>query len=235
MNKYMFLIPAGIFLAALCTAPVQAEIMYSANCRISSTVVSGGGAPIDSTGFSVDATFGQSSPLITSGTPLQSASVRLVSGFRHTLLDLTDSDGDGISDIIEDLDQDGIVDAGETDPDDADTDDDGLSDGEEDSNYNGIVDALETDPRETDTDGDGLQDGTEVGEYTGTVDTDMGVFIPDADTSSRTDPLDEDTDNDGIWDGEEDANHNGAVDAEETDPNDSNRKAMPWIMLLLDD
>ncbi len=42
-----------------------------------------------------------------------------------------DSDGDGLSDNLEDLDGDGIVDPGETDPQDPDSDGDGVSDGDE--------------------------------------------------------------------------------------------------------
>nr|HPE60893.1 discoidin domain-containing protein [Thiolinea sp.] len=153
-----------------------------------------------------------------------------------------DTDNDGISDGIEDANQNGVVDAGETSPLDADSDDDGLSDGAEDANHNGTVDTGETDPLNADTDADGLQDGTELGmtaaitggsstgtnpvSYTG---TDTGTFIPDADDSTTTDPLNPDTDGGGICDGSlavsgtceagEDANNNGATDAGETDPN----------------
>lgn len=57
-----------------------------------------------------------------------------------------DNDGDTICDDI--------------DPDD---DNDGLLDSEEDVNSNGVVDQGETDPLNSDTDGDGIDDGTEVG------------------------------------------------------------------------
>jgi hypothetical protein len=59
----------------------------------------------------------------------------------------TDSDGDGLLDNVEDTNQNGIVDAGETDPYDADSDSDGIIDGLEDWNRNGIVDPGETNPR----------------------------------------------------------------------------------------
>ena len=59
----------------------------------------------------------------------------------------SDSDGDGLLDNVEDTNQNGTVDAGETDPNDADSDNDGIIDGLEDWNRNGIVDAGETDPR----------------------------------------------------------------------------------------
>lgn len=53
-------------------------------------------------------------------------------GFYHSLaLTAKDSDADGIFDSFEDVNWNGIVDLGETDPFDQDTDDDGLGDGEE--------------------------------------------------------------------------------------------------------
>ena len=82
----------------------------------------------------------------------------------------------------------------------------GIPDGTEDLDHDGIVDPGETDPADIDTDGDGLQDGTELGYDTGTPDTDIGVFIPDADPSTTTDPLDPDTDDGGVSDGIEDEN-----------------------------
>jgi len=139
-----------------------------------------------------------------------------------------DSDGDGLSDNIEN--------AFCTDPYDADTDDDGILDGVEDANHNGLVDTNETDPCNIDTDGDGIQDGTELGYTLADIgpDTDTSVFQPDLDPTTTTDPLDPDTDGDGISDGEEDTNHNGRVDPGETDPNPV--RTMPWLpLLLLDD
>ena len=123
-----------------------------------------------------------------------------------------DSDGDGLSDSLENTTS--------TNPYDADTDDDGILDGWEDANHDGTVDTNETDPCNTDTDGDGVQDGTELGytlENIG-LDTDMGIFQPDFDPLSLTNPLNSDTDGDNVIDGEEDLNHNGRVDAGETDP-----------------
>ncbi len=122
-----------------------------------------------------------------------------------------DSDGDGLPDSVE---------AGSgTDPNDDDTDDDGLLDGNEDANHNGLVDVGETHPRNPDTDGDGLQDGTELGlsspEGLG---TNLGIFRPDADPSTRTDPRKADTDGGGVADGVEDTNHNGRVDGREKNP-----------------
>jgi outer membrane protein OmpA-like peptidoglycan-associated protein len=147
-----------------------------------------------------------------------------------------DTDGDGIQDGTESgldapegNDTDPLVfvadgDAGttKTNPLDDDSDDDGLLDGTEDANADGVVGATETDPNEADTDADGLQDGTESGlDAPEGDDTDLAVFIPDADGgATTTDPLDPDTDDGGVPDGTEDANHNGRVDAGETDPND---------------
>jgi len=84
-----------------------------------------------------------------------------------------------------------------------------------------------------DTDGDGIQDGTESGLTTGDTDTDLAVFIPDADPATTTDPTLADTDDDGVPDGDEDWNKNGRVDAGEGDPNDRNVNALPGIPLLL--
>ncbi len=65
-----------------------------------------------------------------------------------------DADSDGISDAIEMLNCTNHLDA--------DTDDDGLDDGAEDVNHNGIVDDGETNPCILDTDLDGMPDGWEV-------------------------------------------------------------------------
>ncbi len=113
-----------------------------------------------------------------------------------------DTDGDGILDGVEDADRDGQFDEGETDPRRADTDGDGLGDGTEDANRNGQVDAGETDPRDPDTDADGRNDGVEVN------------------GEIETDPLVPDTDGDGLLDGDEDADGDGRLDADETDPSD---------------
>ncbi|HYH99095.1 Ig-like domain-containing protein, partial [Hyalangium sp.] len=124
-----------------------------------------------------------------------------------------DSDGDGLSDAIEE--------ANGTNPLDDDTDNDGIKDGTEDVSRDGRVDLGETDPRKFDTDEDGLSDGLErsltapEGD-----DTDLSAFVADTDPTTKTDPLVADSDNDELIDGDEDANHNGRLDADETDPND---------------
>ena len=138
-----------------------------------------------------------------------------------------------------DTDQDGIPDAVEDtvaclDANDDDTDDDGILDGNEDSNADGVVDTGETDPCEADTDNDGLLDGTEIGLTAPQgSDTNLSIFIPDADPNTTTDPLDADSDNDGWLDGEEDANHNGRVDEGEKNPNQSDTICLPHLPLLL--
>ncbi|ATB48542.1 Ig-like domain-containing protein [Corallococcus macrosporus] len=123
-----------------------------------------------------------------------------------------DTDGDGLPDGIE-------VHVAGTDPLDDDSDDDGLLDGNEDANHDGVVDAGETDPNNRDTDGDLLSDGLERGltEPQGTG-TDLTLFVADADPTTVTDPLNPDTDGGSVRDGIEDANHNGRVDPDETDP-----------------
>ncbi|MFA6011334.1 MAG: hypothetical protein WC799_15215 [Desulfobacteraceae bacterium] len=123
-----------------------------------------------------------------------------------------DTDGDGLSDALEN--------STCTEPYDADSDDDGILDGDEDANQNGLVDAGETDPCNTDTDSDGIQDGTELGVALWAVggDTNLAVFQPDLDTDTTTDPTKTDSDSDGVSDGEEDLNKNGNQDAGESDP-----------------
>ncbi|MFN7130663.1 MAG: adventurous gliding motility lipoprotein CglD, partial [Myxococcales bacterium] len=102
-----------------------------------------------------------------------------------------------------------------------DTDCDGLKDGEEDLNANGRVDLGETDPNNPDSDGDGLADGLEKGSCAAAYPGCQGRFVPDGDCgATTTDPTKADTDGDGILDGAEDVNGNGVVDAGEFDPRD---------------
>ena len=144
------------------------------------------------------------------------------SGSAYIYLNFTtvDTDNDGLMDNIE-----AILGAN---PNDADSDDDGITDGDEDVNHNGKVDDGETDPCDIDSDDDGIQDGTEKGVTEPIADpdgdgpllgTDITLFQPDLDPLSVTDSLDTDTDGDDFSDGEEDANHNGRIDVGEMNPN----------------
>ncbi len=93
-----------------------------------------------------------------------------------------DYDFDGTPDTVED--------SRCTSAESGDTDNDGIPDTVEDANNNGVVDAGETDPCNADTDGDQIQDGTEMGyAVPDSLDTDREVFIADADPSSA-DPTD---------------------------------------------
>ena len=96
----------------------------------------------------------------------------------------------------------------------------------EDLNNDGTVQPGETDPTDADSDDDGIPDGTEKGlTAPETADTDLaaGNFIPDADPLTTTDPTNPDSDGDGVPDGVEDANRNGAYEPElgESDPEDA--------------
>ena len=107
---------------------------------------------------------------------------------------VVDSDGDGLVDADEDTNLNGVVDAGESDPDAADTDGDGLDDGRErmlgtsavdtDSDHDGLDDSVEVDvvgtnPLLADTDGDGELDGAEVSAGTDPTDANSNSTSPD--------------------------------------------------------
>ena len=74
---------------------------------------------------------------------------------------LRDSDGDGLEDLLEDRNLNGVVDSGETGVWTTDSDGDGARDGDEDANHNGRQDYGEGAPTVADTDGDGASDGAE--------------------------------------------------------------------------
>lgn len=135
-----------------------------------------------------------------------------------------DTDGDSCLDGDEDLNQNGTVDPGESNPllgndcgsaNTQDTDSDGILDAVEDLNGNGQFDPAteRTSLLLADTDGDGLGDGVEDKNKNGLLDV------------GETDPTRVDTDCDGLIDGPdngavkgEDQNANGVKDATETDP-----------------
>lgn len=155
-----------------------------------------------------------------------------------------DADCDGLPDVREDANGNGVVDPGETDPANPDTDGDGLLDGEEgDRDGDGRLGIDETDPLLADTEGDGIPDGEErrLGTVPNLCDTD-GDGLSDGIEAGRIqpneiggchglqpagtnfkkptvlDPLNPDSDGDGLSDGEEDGNGNGWLDPEDTDP-----------------
>jgi len=120
-----------------------------------------------------------------------------------------DSDGAGFSDGEEDLNGNGRVDRGETDPNDPsddDSDGDGLSDREE-------LEETMTDPNNPDSDGDGLLDGEERDAGTnpsdadsdddGLLDGDEPSWAEDSDEDGLINALDPDSDHDGLKDGTE--------------------------------
>lgn len=74
---------------------------------------------------------------------------------------LSDTDGDGLPDGVENINHDEARNIFETDATSIDTDGDGLKDGVEDANKNGAVERSESDPRLADTDSDGVKDGVD--------------------------------------------------------------------------
>ncbi|WP_158501810.1 Ig-like domain-containing protein [Vitiosangium sp. GDMCC 1.1324] len=116
-----------------------------------------------------------------------------------------DTDNGGVSDGIEDVNHNGKVDPGETNPLNP-ADDDPTKDTDGDGIPDSVEVATGTDPTKADTDGDGIPDGVEDRNHNGTVDP------------GETDPRKTDSDGDGLPDGVEDKNHNGVVDPGETDP-----------------
>jgi MYXO-CTERM domain-containing protein len=103
-----------------------------------------------------------------------------------------DTDGGGVRDGSEDINLDGKVDSGETDPTADHGDDDAM---QADADGDGLSDALErglgSDPNDKDSDDDGLLDGDESNPS------------DDADTDGERNVVDHDSDGDGIFDGTE--------------------------------
>jgi len=126
-----------------------------------------------------------------------------------------DTDGDGLSDNLENT-------IGSN-PNDADSDDDGLLDGDEPNPADDADGDGDNNIADPDADGDGLFDGTENGLDCSHADTDTtaGNCTPDGDSgATTTHHLIADTDGGGVSDGDEDINKDGVVDQNETDPND---------------
>jgi len=108
----------------------------------------------------------------------------------------TDSDNDGLSDEME-------ISIG-TNPNNADTDNDGLLDGVEDANQNGILDPGETNPNDADTDNDGTNDNMDScpNDPNKTNPGTCGCGIPDTDSDNDGVPdCDDDTGDGGSGDG----------------------------------
>lgn len=106
--------------------------------------------------------------------------------------DNPDTDADGLADVVEDKNRNGVwdFDEGETSAFIADSDEDGVSDFYEVSGDNQYDPSSDTDPLGTDSDGDGLQDGSEDKNGNGILE----VYL------NETDPLSTDTDQDGFDD-----------------------------------
>ncbi len=139
---------ALVLITLLVAAPVWAAGQSSANYSIPRDVISGGGAPSDSTNYDNNGTLGQASPL---GTASSTNYTNYPGFWQPDVVPGGDSDGDGLTDDEE-------TNTYFTDPYDPDSDDDGLEDGEEVLTYF-------TDPMEPDSDSDGLEDGEEVNTY----------------------------------------------------------------------
>ncbi|MEA3364026.1 MAG: hypothetical protein U9Q79_00165, partial [Candidatus Hydrogenedentes bacterium] len=109
---------------------------------------------------------------LASSTPLEASALsdpahrRFVSDLFRWLDDagreVSDLDGDGLTDTIEDPNQNAALDPGETDRFNPDTDGDGIPDSIEDHNRNGRTDEGETSAVNPDSDGDGVWDGADL-------------------------------------------------------------------------
>jgi uncharacterized repeat protein (TIGR01451 family)/MYXO-CTERM domain-containing protein len=103
-----------------------------------------------------------------------------------------DTDDGGVSDGSEDVDRDGVLDAGETDPTEGHgADDAGVVDSDGDGLSNNFEKVLGTNPNDADTDDDGVLDGQEANP------------ADDTDGDGLINALDADSDNDGLFDGTE--------------------------------
>ena len=157
-----------------------------------------------------------------------------------TLAHVADTDGDGLDDGAEDLNANGTVDDGESDPTRGRHGQRGVNDGTERLTGRDPQNAADDDVGGTDTDEDGLSDAAEnqLGTDVDDSDSDNDGVLDGAEVNgvNPTDPLDPDTDDDGLCDGNataraannsvictpgEDVNGNSIVDVGETDPNEA--------------
>jgi len=102
--KKMRYFPIIILTFLFCLAPnTDAEEMSSDNFRIPTSVVSGGGTPMNSNNFKINATMGQPSPLMDPLDPPYSADYDLYPGFWYTGvtedIELCEGDFDGDDDV----------------------------------------------------------------------------------------------------------------------------------------
>ncbi len=138
----------------------------------------------------------------------------------------SDSDADGLTDIVE-TGGDGSYNQGvDTNPLEADTDNDGISDGTEDTDKDGSHDVgVETDALNSDTDGDGLKDGEEDTNFNGVINVNESDPLDDCDPvavgplcdydgDGLTNDVDPDDDNDGVLDPDDVNDHNPSSDSD---------------------
>ena len=96
---YLFLILSFVF----CFAVGAVAEMGSENYRISTSVMSGGGMPMESASYQTNSTVGQPSPLMDPADPPYSTSYDLYPGFWHTAaaepMDACESDFDQDGDV----------------------------------------------------------------------------------------------------------------------------------------
>ena len=146
--------------------------------------------------------------------PIADAWVPDMDPTRTTWMLVVDSDRGGEADGAEDMDGDGAVGPGETDP--ADPSDDGQTDPDIDGDGipNDVETEIGTDPFNADSDGDTIPDGVEVGD-------DLENPL-DSDNDGVIDALDEDSDDDSIPDAVE-----AGDDDPVTDPVDSDGDGLP--------
>jgi hypothetical protein len=85
MKKTLMVIAIIAGLLALSVVYASADAMSSDHYRITTTAISGGGAPMASAHFQINATLGQSSALIDPADPPLSAGFGLLAGFWYTL------------------------------------------------------------------------------------------------------------------------------------------------------
>ena len=204
--KLWFILAAVPAICLLCS-PLHGAVSSSQNYSLAAHAFDQAGLKSQAGSLALVSATGQNAPIGESS----SSNYTLYAGLLSAWRPICDTDGDGVTDNVEN--------SGCMDPLDQDTDDDGIPDGLEDLDADGVVDPGETDPCSYDSDGDGVGDGTETGLTYDDVgpDTDPLVFQPDLDPGDATDPNDPDSDDDGKNDGFYDPNGTGRTDPWEAD------------------